>query len=179
MLSVKKYVDTPLQQLQCSLASQDLILNTRQNGRATNSEERKRQNRQFRNRSVCGYVGVACVAFFFVVVVLKMRWNWSGEGISKYVCKRSQSSSRKGRTKMKIRCNSQFSSWHPELVNVRRINGVLGKKGKRSTESCICYTSNLCFYCPEFPFDMAVVCFPRGKKINKFTFFLNCSSFKL
>lgn len=29
-----------------SLLSQDLILNTMQNGRATNSEERKRQNRQ-------------------------------------------------------------------------------------------------------------------------------------
>lgn len=96
----KNHADTPFQQPPCSFASQDLILNTRQNGIDINSGERKRQNRtgRLRKRSVCDYIGVAYVPF---LSFLLLKVSWSGERIPRYACKRSQGCSRKRKQQRK------------------------------------------------------------------------------
>lgn len=129
-----------------------------------------------RNRSVCGQAGVACVLCF---LLLKARWSWSGERIPRYACKRIQGCSRKRRAKTKIHCNSQYSSWHPQLGNVRGCNGVLWKEGKRNTETSVYYyTGNFCSYCLEFLFDRAVVCF-TWKENQEIYHVFNCVLRKL
>lgn len=134
-------------------------------------ERGKGRTGRLRNRSVCGYVGVACVPFF---LLLKAKWSWSGERIPSYASKRSQGCSRKRGAKTKIQCNSQYSSWHPELGNMRGSNGVLWKGGKRNTDNSVYYyTGNFCSRCLEFPFDRAVVCFTWKENQEIYNFF-NC-----